>query len=751
MANPITGIVSGTVKTAKNQLQDTARGFASVIPNPAKSVYGLGMGVGPLIRNIVQEINKPKKVSKDKEPATKKEQAATTAEIRKYNKSMHSQMALSVSLLKDIRATLHKQLHAVNRAAVLNAGEAGLIASKMRKGSYKRDLSFDGEVGSATYNSTDKSTKLGGIDFDSIKTFAGVTLGALALGGGFKIWDSAPEALKKEVRDMASTVGDTLQTVVVDNVKSLLGSAWDSGPGGKLALALGGVMLAQVTGVLGAAASILRLGASTTKGAYEVGRVLTGTWGAALGAAPTTVAKATYTGPDLSTRDQRRALEMEKYQELKNSGMKPGDARTAAKDFVAEQVQSSKSPTNTTNAGQSSQVAAAGTKMAGALSTGMKWIGRSIGALGVGYSGVSAYNNYKQGNTVLAGLDAFSAATGALALGAGLTGVGLPVAGVLGGLSALSGAASAVGSMFTDNKSGDQPTVQKPPAGSMGTSNTTNVSGGTIPGIDNQRLLDLVGKFESGGNYNIDNKAGFVGKYQVGAEALETAGLLRPGASKGRNRGPGSAIYDPSSWNSGYTLDGFLNDPGLQDKVASTLMRSNYDQLVKSGVIGPNMSDADIASRLYTAWHGGVGGANALFQNGQAREDFLFKGVTTKTSADKMYAAWNGTGGGTLAGSPSSTTPSTSSAATMAGGISVGNISSPEAMIGSAFADVQDAFNSVASLISGQKIDINMSNIVQNAMQSSGQQSSIASPSRTEPQKTNVALDRAQFATGVRS
>ena len=76
-----------------------------------------------------------------------------------------------------------------------------------------------------------------------------------------------------------------------------------------------------------------------------------------------------------------------------------------------------------------------------------------------------------------------------------------------------------------------------------------------------QRLQD-----ESSGRYTVVNQFGYAGGYQMGAQALETVGYLKPGTSKLGN----AALNDPKNWvGSGgqpKSLNEFLYNSASQDK-----------------------------------------------------------------------------------------------------------------------------------------------------------------------------------------
>ena len=119
--NPIKGIVSGTTNTAKEAAQNAGRAAMSQVPNPAQMAYGLGLGIGPLIRNIVDASK-----SKNVKTAAKPQEAAQQKAIVKQQNTMDKmtvQLALSNSLLKEIRNLQIKQIQVQRTTA--RAGGVG--------------------------------------------------------------------------------------------------------------------------------------------------------------------------------------------------------------------------------------------------------------------------------------------------------------------------------------------------------------------------------------------------------------------------------------------------------------------------------------------------------------------------------------------------------------------------------------------------------------------------------------------------
>lgn len=159
------------------------------------------------------------------------------------------------------------------------------------------------------------------------------------------------------------------------------------------------------------------------------------------------------------------------------------------------------------------------------------------------------------------------------------------------------------------------------------------------------KYRELVGQKESGGNYGADNKLGFIGKYQFGSMALEDMGLLKKGASKQYgSTGSSAAVYQPEAWTPGYSLQSYLSDAPLQDRLMKQYTDMNYASLIKNKVITSGLSGSEIASRLYAAHHGGAGGAAKLFKEGKDTRDFAFESASVGTSAEFMKSAYGGKG-----------------------------------------------------------------------------------------------------------
>jgi hypothetical protein len=160
----------------------------------------------------------------------------------------------------------------------------------------------------------------------------------------------------------------------------------------------------------------------------------------------------------------------------------------------------------------------------------------------------------------------------------------------------------------------------------------------TIEKFDYTKYKELVGIREGGGKYDADNKVGFLGKYQFGAQALETFGYLKPGTSADRN-----AVYSPSNWtgkNGIASADDFKKATDVQENLMNAYTDMNLKGLQKSGVLTGEDSGSSIAAKLYAAHHGGVGGASKFFKENKDTADFAFAGASVGKSASLMATAY---------------------------------------------------------------------------------------------------------------
>lgn len=154
---------------------------------------------------------------------------------------------------------------------------------------------------------------------------------------------------------------------------------------------------------------------------------------------------------------------------------------------------------------------------------------------------------------------------------------------------------------------------------------------GLPSGFDYDTYTKRVGYMESGNDYGIVNTIGYAGRYQFGAQALETLGYMKIGSSKQGNK----AMRDPSNWNNGLSLEKFLASPEIQDEAMAKYTAMNYKQLASKGIVNENTSSNELAGWLYVSHGVGVGGATEFAKGGDPAEGY-------GTKASQMFAKASG-------------------------------------------------------------------------------------------------------------
>jgi hypothetical protein len=186
-------------------------------------------------------------------------------------------------------------------------------------------------------------------------------------------------------------------------------------------------------------------------------------------------------------------------------------------------------------------------------------------------------------------------------------------------------------------------------------------------GADNsEKLREFIRLKESGstaGNYQVENKFGYIGAYQFGAQALQDQGLIKPGVitrySKLGAQGHKDLLDNPANWNNPPgSKQGFLANKALQDQAFDKLADSNYKTLSRKGIITADTPAADVAGYV-SASH--LVGAGSVIKSGLTKTD------ANGTSAGKYFnegkAYVGGKSGFTPPKPPGTTTPGTTTPA----------------------------------------------------------------------------------------
>jgi len=263
----------------------------------------------------------------------------------------------------------------------------------------------------------------------------------------------------------------------------------------------------------------------------------------------------------------------------------------------------------------------------------------------------------------------------------------------------------------------------------------------TIEKFDYTKYKELVGIREGGGKYDADNKVGFLGKYQFGAQALETFGYLKPGTSVDRN-----AVYSPSNWtgkNGMDSADAFKKATDIQENLMNAYTDMNLKGLQKSGVLTGEDSGSSIAAKLYAAHHGGVGGASKFFKENKDTADFAFAGASVGKSAALMATAYetgkiggaeySGLGGSSGVVVASKSASETTSASQSASALQSEPAKVPSSPLATLMASMPNAGSLLESLTGNyedvlramqEKFAPNQTNITNNTVANAGQQGS---------------------------
>ena len=142
--------------------------------------------------------------------------------------------------------------------------------------------------------------------------------------------------------------------------------------------------------------------------------------------------------------------------------------------------------------------------------------------------------------------------------------------------------------------------------------------------------LAQIGKSESSGNYAAVNQLGYVGKYQMGYQALIDGGYIKSSVTSN------AQLSNPNSWTGkdGITSQNdFLSNPSVQESQMVNYTQKNYTAMVSNGAVTADMPPEDVGGMLSVShllgaggansWRKGAGGADA---NGTTGDTYFNKG-----------------------------------------------------------------------------------------------------------------------------
>lgn len=188
---------------------------------------------------------------------------------------------------------------------------------------------------------------------------------------------------------------------------------------------------------------------------------------------------------------------------------------------------------------------------------------------------------------------------------------------------------------------------------------------GNIGGLDDAHTRALVASTalteSSGGNLRAENKQGYMGRYQAGAQWLRDAGLLKGDPTAAMKKagfksewawaesgGMSAFLKDDRNWIDGMNREKYLSSAVVQDKAFAVNSTQAYNALLKRGAIRPGMDQAEIAGLLKSRHLGGLNGALAVARGGTGAADAngttvrkYFDDVATDRHGFKSFYAGN--------------------------------------------------------------------------------------------------------------
>jgi len=139
---------------------------------------------------------------------------------------------------------------------------------------------------------------------------------------------------------------------------------------------------------------------------------------------------------------------------------------------------------------------------------------------------------------------------------------------------------------------------------------------GTVGNLSKDQMtayLSQIGKSESGGNYNTTNQLGYVGKYQMGYQALIDQGYIKSSVTSN------AQLDNPNSWTGkdGVTdKSAWLGNGSVQESAMIAYTKTNYTAMVANGAITADMPPEEVAGMMSVSHLLGAGGANTWRKGG---------------------------------------------------------------------------------------------------------------------------------------
>lgn len=161
---------------------------------------------------------------------------------------------------------------------------------------------------------------------------------------------------------------------------------------------------------------------------------------------------------------------------------------------------------------------------------------------------------------------------------------------------------------------------------------------GNIASLDDATTRRLIAStamtLSRGGDCDVVNALGFVGRYRAGAGFLAQAGYVdrdrldramvghRSEWAWARTGGMAAFLRDPANWNDGLSLDTYLRSPQLQDRAFRINAEHDHARAREQGIIGDDEKPGRVAGFLKAAHIVGFNSAREAMTGGRAYRDF---------------------------------------------------------------------------------------------------------------------------------
>jgi len=390
--NPIMSVVRGATKAVDRSVSNVrTKMMEGALPTP-QAAYNLGMGIGPMLQNIVSEM---KRKDSGKKEETKTEAKIGGLESKQQLKLMTTQFNTMITVLRDIKNIGMLQLKNEQLKA-FESRRQQYLSEEDREEAGSGSLASKGSI-SATKTSKEKGHGL--LEGTDTGLYLKVLLGGLA---AYQLWDKVlDDQTKAVIIEKMFTGQNSLTSIVTDMWKK----AYEADSTATLVGTLIAAHLTGLLGVLGFAGKVLWQGGKLVAAAGTAGMATAGV--AATSAAAVAATSKTTAAVPASVAAVGAAWQGMVKDNKHIQGRESG--------WAGETQHPGTVPTLHDAAPKAESTTAMG-NLAKGLATATRWLTKGLMGVGGIFSGMDAYDNFKEGKNVSGTINATSAALSAAAL-----------------------------------------------------------------------------------------------------------------------------------------------------------------------------------------------------------------------------------------------------------------------------------------------------------------------------------------------